>query len=135
VGNDGGLIECPELEAAFGAPVLVGRHGTLETLHTPRGEMGWEAADSTCLRESEVVQPHNLAAHVDRIPPRLPNHFFHMKGWFTLLQPCLCKKLRKKPRTDSVVFVLEVGRCFVSKRYCQGFRLVNDDDNCDPKSL
>ena len=27
VGNEGGLIECPELEAAFGCPVLVGRHG------------------------------------------------------------------------------------------------------------
>ena len=32
-------------------------------------------------------------------------------------------------------FFVEVGRCFVSKKYCQGFRLVNDDDNCDPKSL
>lgn len=26
VGNDGGMIECPELEAAFGSAVLVGRN-------------------------------------------------------------------------------------------------------------
>ena len=27
MGNDGGMIECPELEAAFGSAVLVGRSG------------------------------------------------------------------------------------------------------------
>ena len=29
MGNDGGMIECPELEAAFGSAVLVGRSGAL----------------------------------------------------------------------------------------------------------
>lgn len=105
----------------------------------------WDAANPTAERwlgkrvtphfwgKSEVAQLHNLAAHVDRITTGYST-IFHMKGWFTFYNP-VYEKAKKKTLDRFGSFVLEVGRCFVSKRYWQGFRLVNDDDNCDPKSL
>ena len=88
MGNDGGLIECPELEAAFGAPVLVGRHGTPRKSCKPHCG---EAADSTCLREGEVVEP------------RVTQPFSRMKGWFTFYYNPVYEKAKKKPCIDLVV--------------------------------